>query len=266
MKSIYIPLPPIHEQHQIARWLDWKTSLIDRMIGVRRRELEGLEELRKAAITREVMRGDWERVRLKRVARINPPCDSHGLKSEDEVTFAPMECIRTDRRIPKDASLSLCNSSYTVFNNGDIALAKVTPCFENGNVCVMENLTNGYAFGSSELFNVRPFNVDTRFLLYYFMSHDFKSGGVASMTGAVGLKRVSPKYLRNALLPLPPAHEQHQIADRLDKVCSHIDSLTANYTRQIELLRELKASLITEAVIGRIDLRNITIPSQEDKS
>lgn len=263
MKSIYIPIPPQDEQDQIAYFLDWKISGIDWLIAIRKEELTNLEYLKKAVITREVTRGNWECIKLKRVARINPQCDSHGLKSEDIVTFAPMECIRTDRRIPKDAPLSSDNSSYTAFNDGDIAIAKVTPCFENDNICIMENLTNGYAFGSSELFNIRPFNIDTKFLLYYLMSHDFKSGGVANMTGAIGLKRVPSKYLRNALVPYPPISEQRQIADYLDRKCAQIDSTITNFVAQIDTLKELKARLISDTVTGKIDVRNIPVPEQE---
>ena len=83
----------------------------------------------------------------------------------------------------------------------------------------MSDLKNGFAFGSSELFNIRPFNINARYLLYFFMTEAFKDGGVANMTGVAGLQRVSSAYVRNAILPLPPEEEQIQIVSFLDKQC-----------------------------------------------
>ena len=60
----------------------------------------------------------------------------------------------------------------------------------------MNNLENGYAFGSSELFNIRAIFINSRFLLYWLQTDEFISGGVASMTGVIGLKRVSPTYVK----------------------------------------------------------------------
>ncbi|MBQ8693908.1 MAG: restriction endonuclease subunit S [Synergistaceae bacterium] len=174
LKNNLIPVPPLSEQEAIVKFLDYKVSRIEKLILIRERQIVNLKELKKAVINKAVTKGDWKRVRLKRVAKLNPTCSFHGIKPEDEVTFAPMECIRTDRRIEINATLSKNNSSYNSFNEGDIALAKVTPCFENGNVCIMENLTRGYAFGSSELFNIRPFNIKPRYLLYYLMTDFFQ--------------------------------------------------------------------------------------------
>lgn len=70
LKSTYIIVPPIEEQEQIARFLDWKISGIDRLIAIRKDELTNLEDLKKAVITRAVTRGNWERVKIKRLFKI----------------------------------------------------------------------------------------------------------------------------------------------------------------------------------------------------
>ena len=262
LKSYPLPVPPLSEQNQIVKFLDWKISKINKLISLREQQISELGELKKAIINKAVTKGDWKRVRLKNVAILNPSCSYHGLKPEDEVTFAPMECIRTDERIEKIATLKNNNSSYSSFNEGDIALAKVTPCFQNRNVCLMTNLTNGYAFGSSELFNIRVKNIYSRFLIYYFMTSNFINGGIASMTGVAGLKRVSSEYVRNSLVSLPSIVEQHVITDYLDKKCAQIDTLITNYEKQISEFNELKARLISDTVTGKIDVREIKIPNE----
>ena len=115
----------------------------------------------------------------------------------------------------------------------------------------MENLVNGYAFGSSELFNIRPTSVNRRFLLYYFMTETFKDGGVASMTGVAGLQRVSSSYVRNAVLPYPNAREQAAIVGYLDEKCKVIDGITEEKESLITDLESYKRSLIYEAVTGK---------------
>ena len=256
MRNIYIPVPPRSEQDSIVRYLDEKCSRIDRLLEAYEREVKLLDELKKAAIN-EAVKGDWRRVRLKYIATLNPYCSHDGLKPEDEVTFAPMECIRTDKRIDRSAPLANYNSSYSSFNEGDIALAKVTPCFQNSNVCLMTNLTNGYAFGSSELFNIRANSIHSKFLLYYFMSAAFIAGGVASMTGVAGLQRVSSEYIRNALVPVPPLSEQQAIAEYLDEKCGKIDMAINLKRRHIKLWQEYKARLISDVVTGQLDIRGV---------
>ena len=254
--NINIAIPPRDEQDAIVCYLDDKCGKIDKLLGAYEREVKTLDELKKATIN-EAVKGDWKRVRLKYIATLNPYCSHEGLKPEDEVTFAPMECIRTNKRIDRNAPLTNCNSSYSSFNEGDIALAKVTPCFQNSNVCLMTNLTNGYAFGSSELFNIRANSIHSKFLLYYFMSAAFIAGGVASMTGVAGLQRVSSEYIRNALVPVPPLSEQQAIAEYLDEKCGKIDMAINLKRRHIKLWQEYKARLISDVVTGQLDIRGV---------
>ena len=146
----------------------------------------------------------WETIALKYVALLDGKVDTSNITPEDTVSFVPMECIRNDKRIPKTAQKSKDNGTYSSFCNGDIAIAKVTPCFENGNICVMASLENGYAFGSSELFSVRPQNIVGRYLFYSLQTPYFLDGGAATMTGVGGLKRVSSYYMKNVKIVFPP--------------------------------------------------------------
>ena len=195
----------------------------------------------------------WETIALKYVALLDGKVDTSNITPEDTVSFVPMECIRNDKRIPKTAQKSKDNGTYSSFCNGDIAIAKVTPCFENGNICVMASLENGYAFGSSELFSVRPQNIVGRFLFYSLQTPYFLDGGAATMTGVGGLKRVSSYYMKNVKIVFPPLSEQSTIASYLDAQCAKIDEIIAQAKASIEDYKQWKASIIYEAVTKGLD-------------
>ena len=195
----------------------------------------------------------WETISLKYVALLDGKVDTSNITPEDTVSFVPMECVRNDKRIPKTAPKSKDNGTYSSFCNGDIAIAKVTPCFENGNICVMASLENGYAFGSSELFSVRPQNIVGRFLFYSLQTPYFLDGGAATMTGVGGLKRVSSYYMKNVKIVFPPLSEQSTIASYLDAQCAKIDEIIAQAKASIEDYKQWKASIIYEAVTKGLD-------------
>ena len=195
----------------------------------------------------------WETISLKYVALLDGKVDTSNITPEDTVSFVPMECVRNDKRIPKTAPKSKDNGTYSSFCNGDIAIAKVTPCFENGNICVMASLENGYAFGSSELFSVRPQNIVGRYLFYSLQTPYFLDGGAATMTGVGGLKRVSFYYMKNVKIVFPPLSEQSTIASYLDTQCARIDEIIAQAKASIEDYKQWKASIIYEAVTKGLD-------------
>ena len=271
VKELRMVLPSQDEQDAIASFLDKKCTLIDTIIDAAKVSINEYKKWKSSVIFHCVTKGiasdttykdsgiarigsiptDWSTIRIKYVVEFEPSCSKPNISPESMVSYAPMECIRTDRRIPRTAPLSNDSSSYSKFNNGDIALAKVTPCFENRNVCIMNNLENGYAFGSSELFNIRAIFINSRFLLYWLQTDEFISGGVASMTGVAGLKRVSPTYVKNALITFPPIAEQERIAAYLDEKCTNINSLIFEKQALIDELEKYKRSLIYEVITGK---------------
>jgi len=191
---------------------------------------------------------EWGTIPLRYVCQLNPSVDFSGFEQDDELTFLPMDRVKNGYFIPNTEKVSKYASSYNAFEEGDIVLAKVTPCFENGNIAIAERLENGKGFGSSELFVIRPTGVDRKFLFYYFQSSAFKQDGEASMTGAGGLKRVSPNLLRQHYMPSPEEKIQRLIADYLDRETTRIDALVAEKEKMLALLEEKRAALINRAV------------------
>ena len=135
------------------------------------------------------------------------------LAPETEVSFVPMEAVHEYGGIDLDSRkpLSEVVEGYTYFRNGDVIVAKITPCFENGKGALATDLCSAVGFGTTELHVLRPSShVAPRFLLYLTFSHHFRRIGAASMYGAGGQKRISDEFIRNFRHPVPsPALYPH---------------------------------------------------------
>ncbi|HCI6736248.1 TPA: restriction endonuclease subunit S [Klebsiella quasipneumoniae subsp. quasipneumoniae] len=206
----------------------------------------------------------WTTIPLRYVCELNPSIAFDGFDQDDDLTFLPMDRVKSGYFIPNTDKFSKLASSYTAFEDGDIVLAKVTPCFENGNIAIADDLVGGKGFGSSELFVVRPAGAERKFLFYYFQSSSFKQDGEASMTGAGGLKRVSPDVLRRHRLPFPSLDIQRLIANYLDRETVRIDGLIAEKERMLELLEEKRAALINRVVTRGLDPNAPLKPSGQE--
>lgn len=202
--------------------------------------------------------------------KIGPsPNEIRGLGDSDEVTFAPMEAL-ADGLGGLNVSLTkplgeVARGSYNYFAEGDVLLAKVTPCFENGKKAIAHGLTNGVGFATSEVHIIRPDmrKIDTRFLRYLFCSEDFRADCMKSMTGAGGLRRVSENALLNYRLIITDRSTQKSIADFLDRETAHIDQLIGKKGRLTELLGEKLEDDILRAVTLGIDPDVELVPEDE---
>lgn len=275
MRNISIPVPPLSIQHQIAAYLDQKCTQIDALIANQQKQIERLKAYKQSLITETVTKGlnpdvpmkdsgvewigeipeDWEIVRIKNICQFNPS-SKKSFSDDDIVSYAPMECVRTGSLVHKEIAIKNVSSGLTYFEENDIIMAKVTPCFENGNIAIATGLTKGMAFGSSELFVFRA-NESIKFFLFYFLQNNiFKKFSISTMTGTGGLKRVSSNFVNNYSFALPPIEERNKIVFYLDKKCTQIDSLIAIKQRKIEKLQQYKKSVIYEYVTGKKTIDN----------
>lgn len=190
----------------------------------------------------------WKCIPIRRIAQVNP-LKNKQLNEDDIVGYAPMDRIRCDKMTPTIITVSKLTSGLTYCETGDIVLAKVTPCFENGNVAIVPTVQNGCCFGSSELFVFRAKSiVNVRFLFYTFLNKGFVDAGASTMRGTGGLKRVTTEFANNAPIPLPFKAEQRSIVSYLDTKCSLLDTLLSNKEKEISLLQEMKQRVIADAV------------------
>ena len=171
------------------------------------------------------------------------------LTNESIVTYTPMEYIKNGYYIKNDSPYGKLSSSLTQYCEGDIVMAKVTPCFENGNIAIMTNLSSGIGMGSSELFVFRAKRINVKYLFYWLRNTGFVNAACATMTGTGGLKRVSPYFVYNSVICYPKNNEyQQRIVEFLDRKCAEIDSIIAKTKATIEQYKALKQSVITQAV------------------
>ena len=188
----------------------------------------------------------WPTTRLRYIADLNPAVRQELLKTpETEVSFLPMEAIGEDGSLSLERTrpVSEVRNGYSYFEDGDVAFAKVTPCFENGKGALMSGLIGAAGFGTTELTVLRPKQgTAPQFLHYVVQSSLFRLLGAAAMTGAGGLKRVPDEFTRDFTTPWPSLVEQTRIANFLDEQTARIDALIAEKERLVEVLHELMVS------------------------
>ena len=161
--------------------------------------------------------GSWRWVRLKDIFIINP---RNKLDDDLDVSFIPMPLINdgySGKHAAEVRRWKEVKNGFTHFAEGDVGVAKITPCFENRKSTVFEKLTNGYGAGTTELHVLRPFgnNIFVQYLLAYIKSDYFVENGKQTFIGDVGQQRISKAYVENAYFPLPPVKEQKRIVQQI---------------------------------------------------
>ncbi|MCC5849023.1 MAG: restriction endonuclease subunit S [Verrucomicrobia bacterium] len=169
----------------------------------------------------------WTWTQLGEISEISP---RNTLPDDLAVGFVPMPLVSTsydgahDQEIKKWGEIK---KGYTHFANGDIAIAKITPCFENSKAAIFSKLKNGHGAGTTELHVARLIGefVNPRFILLYLKAPMFLEKGKTMMTGSAGQKRVPASYFKGNRLPLPPLAEQHRIVAKVDELMALCDQL-----------------------------------------
>lgn len=204
----------------------------------------------------------WEVKKLGEICEINPKTEILLLNESDEVSFIPMASVEAETNIftESKSKFSKVKKGYTKFRDNDILFAKITPCMENGKICIVNNLKFGIGFGSTEFHVIRPNKNTLSKYIYYFVSQiSFRQMAQIYMTGAVGQRRVPSKILENFEIPLPPLSEQKAIVDKLDDSFAKIENAITNLINAKENLKLYKQSVLKSAFNG--DLLPNTSPT-----
>ena len=162
----------------------------------------------------------WKWVRVAQIVTLNPKND---LGDDLETAFIPMPCVMDGFRNQHTFEIKKWKESkkgFTHFAEGDIGVAKITPCFQNRKSVIFRDLINGYGAGTTELTVVRTINgtVLPEYLLWFFKTEHFIVNGVKSFTGTAGQQRIHKDYLAMCLVPLPPLAEQKRIVAKLEEI------------------------------------------------
>ncbi len=162
----------------------------------------------------------WKWVRIAQIVTLNPKND---IADDLEVAFIPMPCVQDGFRNCHTFEIKKwkeIKKGFTHFAEGDIGVAKITPCFQNRKSVIFRDLVNGYGAGTTELTVVRTIGetVLPEYLLCFFKSEYFIANGVKSFTGTAGQQRIHKDYLATCLFPLPPLAEQKRIVAKLEEI------------------------------------------------
>jgi len=287
LKRTRVIIPPIEEQNQIVKFLDWKVSIINKLISVKKNRVAAYKELRKAVIDQGILHGfkstdtkdsgiywlgeipeSWEILPLKRICRANASiADIVKTKENSElVTFLPMENVTETGEIDCSIKKKVADvrTGFSSFAKGDVVVAKITPCFENGKGACLDDLDTDIGFGTTEFINLRPFEIVlSKYLYMITMTRPFRKLGEEVMTGSAGQKRVSVNYIKNFTLGIPNVEEQKCILAEIEQRLDQIDKAIEIERENIKNLQELKARIISDAVTGKIDVRSVDIPEYE---
>jgi type I restriction enzyme, S subunit len=185
-------------------------------------------------------------VTISQIAEVNPKIpNEYNKDSKTPVTFLPMAAVSEQGKITALEESIYCDvvKGYRYFENGDIIVAKITPCMENGKAAYVENLPHNIGFGSTEFHVIRPSaDIDGRYLFYMVWNPDFRFIATRNMTGTAGQKRVPTDFIKRYKIPLPPLEEQKRIAAILDKA----DRIRRKRQEAIRLTEELGRSIFLD--------------------
>ena len=160
----------------------------------------------------------WQWVRIRDVFQLNPKNEA---EDEKLVAFIPMEKISAGYKSDftfDTAKWGTIKKGFTHFANGDVAFAKITPCFQNRKSAIFHDLPNGIGAGTTELKVLRPYGntIDRWYLLYFLESSYFIDE--ATFKGTANQQRIVVGYLEDKLFPLPTQKEQQRIVAQIEKL------------------------------------------------
>lgn len=194
----------------------------------------------------------WEWSNLSTIGVINPRNDASDETIASFVQMSSIPVAFSEQHIAEPRPWRDIKSGFTQFAEGDVGVAKITPCFENGKSTVFRNLSSGIGAGTTELHIVRPLGgVQPEYVLLFLKTPAFLNKGEAVMTGSAGQKRMPRAYFENTPFPLPPLAEQARIVTRVEELMRLCDALEAQghleAAQHAQLVQTLLGSLTASA-------------------
>ena len=257
-----LPLPPFNEQKRIVNEVEKWFSIIDK-IESGTIELESHVKQIKSKILDLAISGKLvpqdpnDEPAIELLKRINPdfqPCDNSHYenlpknwclakvkdvfvinprnKAEDNTIagFIPMTLIDdgySNTFSYEKQEWGSIKTGFTHFADGDVAVAKISPCLENRKSIVLRDLPNGIGAGTTELHVFRSSVVIPEYALYFFKSEYFISKCVGTFNGVVGQQRVGKNIIEETQIPIPPINEQTRIVSTIETIFTQLNTITA---------------------------------------
>ena len=271
--NVKLTLPPLEEQKAIAEWLDVKCEEIDRLIATQQRRIELLQELRQSIITRAVTRGinpdvplrdsgidwigqipaHWSDLRLRFVcalrngytpSKANPDFWENGV-----IPWYRMEDIRESGRKLNAAKQYITEEAVKgggLFEAGSFILATTATIGEHA-LLIVDSLANQRFTNLKIRKSLNEALCQDYFFYYLFVIDEY----CKTTTRTATFPAVNMEDLKNFHVVFPPYSEQREIVTHIERETGKVDHALQQAERQIELLQELRQSVITEVVTGK---------------
>lgn len=197
---------------------------------------------------------NWKWVRIGNIAKINPKND----KDDDEnASFIPMALVTEGFQNRHNFVIKNWGDIKKGFNHlceGDVGVAKITPCFQNRKSVIFSNLHNGFGACTTELVILRTREdlLLREYLLYFFKTEHFILKGIESFTGVVGQQRIHKDYLKMSPIPLPPVEEQRRIVKKIKESFELLDVIDDMQSQYQDNLEVLKSKIIDAGIQGKL--------------
>lgn len=195
---------------------------------------------------------NWCWIHLGELYQINPKN-----LAEDfvDAAFIPMEKIAPG--FVNEYSFDVqpwckAKKGHTQFADGDVAFAKISPCFENRKSMLLNNLPNGIGGGTTELIILRQSHMNQKYTFWFISQEQFIRGGIATYSGTVGQQRISMDYVRTYPIPVPPLAEQQRIVDRIESLFAKLDEAKQKAQDALDSFETRKAAILHKAFIGEL--------------
>jgi type I restriction enzyme S subunit len=197
---------------------------------------------------------NWEWVKIKDIFQISP---KNNLDDNTDVSFIPMQLISgefTNEHKSEIKKWKDVKKGFTHFQEGDVAIAKITPCFENRKSVILNNLENCFGAGTTELHILRPILEPSiaNYTLCFVKSEYFINHGISQFSGAVGQQRVGRNIIEDTWFPLPPFSEQNRIVAEVERLFALIDIIEQSKFSIEQDVKQTKSKVIDLAIRGKL--------------
>ena len=278
LKNHLIPVPPREEQDQIARYLDWQTSKINRLIAAKKQQIQVLREQQQKLICEVITKGLHSDVDYK---------DSHVAWIGDIPShWSAIRCKylfrERDERSKEGAETHLSMSQkYGLVPDSQLDERRMlSESYAGGKLCYQDDLVLNRLKAHLGVFALAPqFGVispdytvlipNTERIIPSFGEMVLKSALCrrelrVRVRGIIeGFWRLYTDDFYTIYLPVPPIEEQKEIMQYVDAQAKKTAALENALNREIELLHELRTRLISDVATGQIDVRSIDVPDFE---
>ena len=199
----------------------------------------------------EVPQG-WELIALEEIFILNP---KNEVDDETLAGFIPMALVDDGFCGSHSFEQELWKNikkGFSHFQNGDIGIAKISPCFENMKSVIFNNLPNGLGAGTTELTILRGILIDVKFYLYLFKTSWYISQGTKYFKGVVGQQRVNKAIFTTLEVPLPPLAEQQRIVSEIERWSVLIDTIEQGKENLETSIKQAKSKILDLAIHGKL--------------